>query len=666
VAQPTTDASPDVDTGDVRRVMVPLADGTRLAVTLYVPEALPAPCVLEALPYRKDDLTATYRPEYVRLRDEHGYVVARLDLRGTGSSDGLAVDEYPAQEQRDLCEAIGWLAAQEWCTGSVGMYGTSYSGFNSLQVACERPPELKAIIAIYATDDRYTDDVQLMGGARRLLDLVDYPTYMAAMNALPPVPSLVGDEWVESWRTRVDDLEPWVLRWLEEQRDSPYWRHGSLRPGYDRIECATMLVGGWADGYRNNTFRTVEALAAAGVPHRLLLGPWSHMSTANSLPGPHIDLVPVMARWWDRWLRGIDNGIDDEPTLTWYQQHSTPPGAARRQVEGEWRSAPAWPLHGAAVDERPLGDGVVTYDVIPDVGTAAWNSCAASLPWGQPTDQRYDDAASLTWEWPADDLSLVGYPRLRLRVASTAPVAFVSAKLCDVFPDGTSSLLTRGLLNLTHRESATDPSPLPVDEPVDLEIELEAMTWTASPGHQLRLSIAGVDWPNTLAPPTPLSLTIDRGASSLQLPLAGESTPTTDPLILWTPTHHSDGESGDGASTTESDPGEGITWRVERDVLGHRTECVVDHGSEYDVDGGAVVEHYGGTVWVDTDSFAQGAESFADFTLRWPEGTARSRAEFTFVAGVSTFDVALTVETWRDGEPLASRHWVRTIDRDLA
>jgi uncharacterized protein len=657
---------PDV-LSDVQRMMVPLADGTRLAVTLFIPptDALPAPCVLEALPYRKDDLTATYRPEYVRLRDEHGYAVARVDLRGTGSSDGLAVDEYPAQEQRDLCEVIAWLASQQWCTGAVGMYGTSYSGFNSLQVACERPPELKAIIAIYATDDRYTDDVQLMGGARRLLDLVDYPTYMVAMNALPPVPALVGDEWVETWRTRVDDLQPWVLRWLEEQRDSPYWRHGSLRPGYDRIACPTMLVGGWADGYRNNTFRTIAALAAAGVPHRLLLGPWSHMSTASSLPGPHVDLVPVMARWWDRWLRGEANGVDDEPALTWYQQHSTLPGAARAQVDGEWRSAGAWPLRGADVDVRPLGEGVVTYDVLPDVGTAAWNSCAGTLPWGQPTDQQYDDAASLTWSWPADGFTLLGYPRLRLRLASSAPVTFVSAKLTDVFPDGTSVLLSRTLLNLTHRSSSTEPTSVPVDEFLDIELELEAMSWTASPGHRLRLSLAGVDWPNTLAPPRPLTLTVDVGASSLQLPLAGESTPTTDPLILWTPKHHSDGESSDGESTKESDPSEGITWRVERDVLGQRTECVVDHGSEYDVEGGAVVEHYAGRVWVDTVTFAQGSESSADFTVRWPEGTARARSELFVTYGPDFFDVVLTVEMWRDGEPFAARRWDRTIERDL-
>ena len=181
------------------------------------------------------------------------------------------------------------------------------------------------------------------------------------------------------------------------------------------------------------------------------------MSTATSLPGPHLDLVPVMARWWDRWLRGIDDGYDDEPALTWFAQRSTRPGPDRALVEGEWRSAPSWPLDGATVRTLPLGTGVVAYDVLADVGTAAWNSCAGSLPWGQPTDQRYDDAASLTFEWPADGLSLLGHPRLRLRLRSSQPVASVSAKLCDVFPDGTSSLVCRGFLNLTHRTSSTSP-----------------------------------------------------------------------------------------------------------------------------------------------------------------------------------------------------------------
>jgi predicted acyl esterase len=659
--------------GTAERSFVTLADGTRLAVTLYLPAEAgagnPVPCVLEALPYRKDDLTAGYRPEYVRLRDEHGLAVCRVDVRGTGSSDGLAVDEYPPQEQRDLAELIAWLAEQPWCTGAVGMYGTSYSGFNALHLAAARPPALKAVIAIYSSDDRYTDDVHYLGGAFRLLDLVDYPTYMVAMNALPPVPSLAGDGWVDSWRARVDELEPWVLRWVEQQRDSAYWRQGSIRDlsrtaGYERIGAPTMLVGGWADGYRNNSLRTIEALERAGVPHRLLIGPWSHMSTATSLPGPHLDLVPVMARWWDRWLRGADNGADRDPVVTWFAQTSTRPGPDRATVEGEWRASPCWPLPGAAQETRPLGAGEAAYVVSADVGTAAWNSCAGSLPWGQPQDQRYDDAASLTWEWPADGLDLLGHPRLRLRLRSSAPVASVSAKLCDVFPDGTSSLLTRGLLNLTHRASSVAPEPMPVDEWVEVDLELEAMSWTAAPGHLLRLSVAGTDWPNTLAPPAPLTLTLDRSASHLTLPVAGRSARATDPLLNWAPTHQPAGESGDAASNPDGDESD-VRWWTERDVLGRTTACAVDHGTAYDVELGRVVERYAGRVEVDTDTFAQRATASADFTLRWPVATARARADLRWSADATDFQVTLTVATWRDGEPFADRRWERTIPRDL-
>ena len=212
---------------------IEMADGVRLAVSLVLPDGDgPWPSILEALPYRKDDLTVSYRGEYCRLADEGGFAVARVDVRGTGSSEGIATDEYPPEEQTDLAEVIAWLASQPWSNGNVGMYGTSYSGFNSLQLAARRPPALKAVCAIYATDDCFTDDVHYVGGSLRALDLVDYPTYMIAANALPPVPAVYGDGWREEWRRRVDGTEPWVLRWLTEQVDSPYWRKGSLRAGH--------------------------------------------------------------------------------------------------------------------------------------------------------------------------------------------------------------------------------------------------------------------------------------------------------------------------------------------------------------------------------------------------------------------------------------------------
>ena len=323
-------------------VWIPMSDGVRLAATLFRPEGDgPSPAVLEALPYRKDDVTHGYFTEYRRLRDEGGYSVCRVDVRGTGSSEGLATDEYPEQEQRDLCEVIAWLARQEWSTGAVGMYGTSYSGFNSIQVAMERPPALKAIIPIFATDDRFNDDVHYLGGAQKCMDFVDYTSYMVAMNALPPKPSIAGEGWRAQWEERVQRLEPWLIKWIEEQTWGPYWQHGSLRTAYDRIACPVMIVAGWADGYRNASFRVMEAL---GVPVRILFGPWPHASVETCHPGPNIDLVPEMIRWWDRWLKDERNGIDDEPPIAVFVRRSTRPEPDLAEMRGEWRFEERWPL----------------------------------------------------------------------------------------------------------------------------------------------------------------------------------------------------------------------------------------------------------------------------------------------------------------------------------
>ena len=306
-------------------VFVPMPDGVRLAATLFLPEGDGSwPALLEALPYRKDDLTASYREEYHRFADEFGYLVCRLDIRGTGSSEGIAVDEYTRQEHGDIANVIAWLSSREGSNGNVGMYGTSWSGFNSLQVAMLRPPALKAVCSIFASDDRYADDVHYFGGAMKQLDLVDWPTYMEAGNLLPPVPRIFGDGWRELWRERVEGYTPWTLNWLEHQTYDDYWKHGSLREDYGAIEAATMLVTGWADGYTNVALRGFAGLAC---PKRLLAGPWAHASTETSRPGPNVDLVPEMARWWDRWLKGVDNGVDRDPPIVVFVLRPTHPAA---------------------------------------------------------------------------------------------------------------------------------------------------------------------------------------------------------------------------------------------------------------------------------------------------------------------------------------------------
>jgi putative CocE/NonD family hydrolase len=655
-------------------VFIEMRDGVQLAATLYLPEKDgPWPALLEALPYRKDDVTANYRGEYERLAGEFGYAVARVDVRGTGSSEGLATDEYPHEEQKDLCEVIEWLAAQEWSSGAIGMFGTSYSGFNSIQVAMEQPPALKAIIPIFATDDRYMDDVHYFGGAFKALDTIDYPLYMLAMNALPPVPSLAGDDWRERWRERIESNEPWLLTWLEEQTDGPYWHHGSLNTDYGSIKAATMIVAGWADGYTNNSLRTMERLAC---PKRLLLGPWAHASTATSLPGPRIDLVPEMVRWWDRWLRGIPNGIDEEPPIVFFARRSTRPAADLEEMRGEWRFEPGWPLDRMRERNYELQDatshvvpedGADTLSVRGDVGWTGWISCAGHLPFGQPIDQRPDEAFSLVYDWGPleEELEILGHARVEITLRSTAPVAYLSAKICDVFEDGTSALVARGLLNLTQRESRSDPSPLEPGTAYRIALELEVTSWTFESGHRLRLDLAGSDWPNAWPPPTPVDISFRRADATLVLPmLAGPSPvperpsfPPVDPKKL-----------GKGGSDVDHEARKGIVWRIDHDVMRSRTSAEIDHGGDpYDASPGTRVhEHYAGVIDASSkdpgDASASGVGAFA---IEWGDIKVRSESRMNLRSDRDAYHIELELDVRENDELVGQRNWKRSIERRL-
>ena len=264
------------DVEEIENVWVPMSDGARLAARIWLPRSAhetPVPAILEFLPYRKRDL--------MRLRDEpmhryyagNGYAALRVDLRGTGDSDGILTDEYTQQEHDDAVELIAWIADQPWCSGAVGMVGISWGGFNSLQVAARRPPALKAVIALCAADDRYADDAHYMGGCL-LNENQQWGTVLMAYNAFPPDPEISGDGWRDKWLERLDHATPFSALWLGHQRRDAYWEHGSVSEDLGRIACPVYAIGGWADGYSNAVPRLLaglgRALQGAGrslVPH---------------------------------------------------------------------------------------------------------------------------------------------------------------------------------------------------------------------------------------------------------------------------------------------------------------------------------------------------------------------------------------------------------------
>ncbi len=662
---------------EAESLWIRLSDGTRLSASLFRPPSPPPwPVVLEARPYRKDDCTAGDRLWYERFAQEGDLAAVRVDLRGTGSSEGIASDEYPAQEQADLVEVIAWLAGQSWSTGRVGMFGKSYSGFNALQVAMERPPQLAAIVAIYATDDRYTDDVHYGGGARRGLDLLDYPTYMVAMNALPPVPALSGPDWRERWAERVLRTEPWLLRWFAEPTDGPYWRHGSLRTDYARIRCATMIVGGWADAYRNATLRVFERLEG---PRRLLIGPWSHMRPEASVPGPRVDVVPDLIRWWDRWLRGRDTGVDREPPITVYVRRPSPPEREPDVWPGSWRFERAWPpdraerrtMRGADAVVRqaatmlmgPMApDGADELTVRGDAGTQAPSPGADAPPWGVAEDQTAEEAAALVYEWTLGDaaVDLLGYPVLELEVRSSVPVGQLAARLCCVLPKGGSVLVTRGVLNLTHRASHRDPEPMPSDRCVPVRIELDATAFCFEPGHRLRLLLLGADWPSVWPPPQPSVLGIVRESLRLHLPVVTAPPPDAPRPGFPDP-------SPATTAAVRASQALPATWRCERDVVEGETRFTVERGDAAQLASGIrVVERTQGTIAVSAMEPARAwAEAEAQFELAFPEATVATSSHVRLETDVEREALTIELVVREDDVERWRRRWQRVIPRRL-
>jgi uncharacterized protein len=521
-----------------REEWIDLSDGCRLFARIVLPtdaDSDPVPAVLEYLPYRLGDGTAHRDAMIHDYFAGHGYAAVRVDIRGTGNSDGIMMDEYLPSEQADGAEVIAWLAEQPWCSGAVGLYGKSWGGFNGLQIAARRPPALRAVVAAYFTDDRYADDVHYMGGCLLADEALPWASYMHGVTALPPDPAVVGDRWREMWGARLADTPFYLEEWLRHQRRDAFWRQGSVAEDFSAITVPTLLVGGWADGYTNAVPRTLAGLTAAGVACRALLGPWSHGWPQASEPGPRIGFLQECVRWWDCWLRGADNGAMDVPLLRAYLQEYDPPAPRRPLRSGRWISVPRWPPAGthtatllAAGGGRLGGDVDVDAAAVERIAPAdmSGSDAGAWCPYGDPTDfppdQRAEDgrALSYTTQPLADRLEILGVPEMTLTLATDRPTALVAVRLCDVAPDGTSLLVARGLLNLTHRDSHVDLQPMPVGQPITVRVPLDLTGHAFAPDHRIRVSVAPSYWPFAWPSPEPVVLSVHLdGTTRLELPV---------------------------------------------------------------------------------------------------------------------------------------------------
>ena len=332
----------------VEKAWIPLSDGVRLAATLYMPEGIRPgerfPALLEYLPYRKDDGTARADYGTYLYFAKRGYVGARVDIRGFGASEGVPPErEYSAREQQDCEEIIAWLARQRWSSGKVGMLGISWGGFNSIQMALRKPPALKAIVAIEATEELYKEDVHYIDG---VFHVDEFELAMDLDQGRSGAPDFSLDEAVIGPRM---NSPPWSLNYLKQQRDGAFWR-APLRP-IEQLDVPTFLIGGLQDGYRDSVPRMLERVKG---PIKAWIGPWNHNHPNGSDYGPLYEWRDQVVRWFDFWLKGRDTGVRNDPRLVVYLQHWHPPRSDPQDVPGEWR-AESWPPRDASARDAPWG-----------------------------------------------------------------------------------------------------------------------------------------------------------------------------------------------------------------------------------------------------------------------------------------------------------------------
>jgi putative CocE/NonD family hydrolase len=663
---------------DIENVWIPLSDGTRLAARIWLPadaQAAPVPAILEYIPYRKRDFTRRRDEPLHRYFAGHGYAAVRVDLRGTGDSDGVLTDEYTRQEHDDAVEVIAWLAAQPWCTGAVGAMGISWGGFNALQIAARRPPALRAIITLCSTDDRYTDDAHYMGGCL-LNENLQWGSVLMNFNAYPPDPEVVGERWRSMWVERLEAATLFPALWLRHQHRDAYWRYGSVCEDYARIACPVYAIGGWADGYSNAVPRLIAGLR---VPCKGLVGPWGHAFPHDATPGPPIGFLQEALRWWDQWLKGIDTGIMDEPTYRVWMQDSVMPRPSHPERPGRWVAEAEWPspriewrrwaVNAGTLDERPAGGTPLTFTSLQTTGLGAGDWCAFGVEGEMPTDQRRDDGTSLTFDSAplAERLEILGAAAVVLDLAVDRPSAFVAARLEDVAPDGSSLRVTYGLLNLAHREGSEHPAAPEPGRRYRARVRLNDVAHVFPAGHVLRLALSTCYWPLAWPSPEPVALTVFPGGGELELPVRPPS-PADERLRPFQPP-----EQAPRTAHVTLRPGR-FQRTFERDLASNETVYTV-FSDEAEFDGAAMarIEAIGLDLAASTlrrytiterDPLSARAEVEQKTWFRRGSWSIRVETRIEMSATRDAFVLKAALRAYEGLESVFSREWDEAIPRD--
>ncbi|MEX0345874.1 MAG: CocE/NonD family hydrolase [Rhizobiaceae bacterium] len=510
----------------VEHAWIPLPDGRRLAAKLWLPEdAGPSPAILEYLPYRKRDGTAPRDATTHPVFASHGFACVRVDIDGTGESDGVFDDEYSEQELSDGEAVIAWISDQEWCDGNVGMIGISWGGFNGLQLAFRRPDALKAVVTVCSTADRFADDIHFMGGCL-LTDNFNWGGQMNAYQTRPPDPEL-REDWKVRWIEHMETLPFLAADWLRHSVRDDFWKHGSVCEDWDAIDAATLAIGGWADAYVN----TPSALAAnLNAPVKALVGPWEHKYPHIARINP-ADFHGEVLQWFKHWLKGRDNGAQNLPAYRAFMQEHDDPSPDYKPKKGRWIAETAWPSPnvteqafnlGKGVLSKNPGDGTAVVSTPQHVGLNSSYFCPGMrIGHELAGDQSNDDALSVCFDSEplVEALEILGRPEVEIKFSVDKPAAQLCFRLCEVDTGGVSQRVSYRPINLTCHSGFESPEPLVPGKTYTACIPLNECAHRFMAGNRIRLAVSTSYWPVIWPSPEHASVELDLSQCRLQLPV---------------------------------------------------------------------------------------------------------------------------------------------------
>lgn len=633
-------------------VRVPMPDGVDLLGNLYRPAGDDAPsacpAILTLIPYQKDGRGGLGMLDaYHRHFAARGYAVLHLDIRGTGSSEGSIMRTLDGRERHDGHHAVEWMAVQPWCTGDVGIWGISYGGITSMAIAETAPPHLRAIVPIHAPSDNY--ESMVVHRDARLMFWPDphWGAGMAASNLMPPLRASAGEGWLRQWEERIS-ADPWIFDWYGDFPDPGHWER--QRVDASRIQVPSLVICGWQDAYPDSVHALWPLIQA---PKRLLLGPWKHVMPEFSVREP-IDTLSLIDRWWDRWLKGEENGVESEPPVTIFVQ-----GEEGWRQESEWPPARAtdrtlWLDAGGGLGEQVASGGwsPYAYDARVGLGALPYDACTGPIPY--PQDQSFDDHLSLTYTTDPlpEPLEITGVATVRLVVATDAPIEEIvlSAKLCDIDPSGQSLLIA------FEHESGKRASPLDEGDGRHawvVEFVLRPTSYVLKAGHRLRLSVAGGNFPYLW--PTPFVYRMDvlsggETGSWIRIPVVPDQSPRLPAPVIDPPP----------ALVPAGRVRNADHYWIHREVTsravsfeGRRENVVaVEPGSTL-----SILQHFTMSVDADHPSLAN-TRTNAVWRLERPTSSTETRV--TTITTLHGVHVAAEIDV--DGMPYARKTWRKTRD----